>query len=69
MGGGKVTIRINEKGEIELETRGMPGPVCLEEVNKLLEEIVAVTDVKKTDEYYMKPKVRTRQRAKEKVKQ
>ena len=51
---GKITVKIDEKGDILVETRGILGPSCLEEVKKLLEEIAAITEMRKTDEYYMK---------------
>ncbi len=57
MSEGKITVKINEKGEIVAETRNILGPSCLEEITKLLEEIAAITEVRKTDEYYMKTKV------------
>lgn len=68
MAEGKITVKINEKGEIMMETRGILGPSCLEEVNKLLEEIASVTEVKKTDEYYMKGKAQVQTSVKQEVK-
>jgi len=65
---GKIEIKIDEKGEIEAETRGILGPKCLEEVNKLLEDLAAVTSVNKTDEYYMKSEVNTKNNVKQEVK-
>lgn len=53
---GKITIKINEKGEMVIETHGIHGPACMEEVNILLEEMAAITEVNKTDEYYLRPK-------------
>lgn len=51
-----------------VETRGILGPSCLEEVNKLLKEIASVTEVRKTDEYYLKGKAHVQTRAKQEVK-
>jgi hypothetical protein len=69
MGAGRVTIKIDEKGEIKVETRGMLGPACLDEVLKILQENAAVTEIRKTDEYYMKPGAKIREEAKQKVRQ
>jgi len=64
---GKITIRINEKGELSAETYKILGPQCLDELNALLEELVSITDVNKTDEYYMKQKVTTVVKGKQEV--
>jgi len=66
---GKITVRINEKGEIFAETRNILGPSCLEEVTKLLEEIASITEVRKTDEYYMKAKVSQETKATQEVRE
>ena len=65
---GKITIRIDEKGELSAETHKILGPQCLDELNSLLEELVSVTDVNKTDEYYMKQTVSTVVKGKVEVK-
>ncbi|MCR4422570.1 MAG: DUF2997 domain-containing protein [Spirochaetales bacterium] len=51
---GKIIIKINEKGEIVFETSKIKGEACMEEMNKLLEEIASIKEINKTDEYYMK---------------
>ena len=66
---GKITVRINEKGEIVAETHNILGPSCLEEVTKLLEEIATITEVRKTDEYYMKANVLQKVKAIQEVKE
>lgn len=68
MSEGKIEIKINEKGEIVVETHGIVGPSCLEEVNKFLEGMVAVTSINKTDEYYMKLNIQTQINVKQEVK-
>lgn len=65
---GKIEVKINEKGEIAVETHGILGPACLDEVNKLLENIAAITSVNKTDEYYMKGNVSIQRSVKQEVK-
>ena len=51
----KITISINENGEMNIKTQGILGPACVDEVNKLLEDIALAVNYTKTDEYYMKP--------------
>jgi len=48
---GKIEIKIDNKGVIRVDTIGIHGVKCLEEVNDLLEELVLITDVKKTDSF------------------
>jgi len=67
MAEGKITIRITEKGELNAETHKILGPQCLDELNALLEEMVSITDVNKTDEYYMRQKVTTVVKGKQEV--
>lgn len=50
----KITIVIDENGEISIKTRGILGPTCVDEVNRLIEDLVLATDYKKTDEFYAK---------------
>ena len=52
---GTIEIRIDEKGDLRIETHNILGPACIEEVEKILKEIASITDVQKTDEFYMKP--------------
>lgn len=65
---GKINIKINEKGELEVKTHGIYGPACIEEVNKLLEELALITSCIKTDEYHMGVHVKERSPAKQEVK-
>ncbi len=48
----KISIIINEDGELSIKTRGILGPTCVDEVNRLIEDLVLAIDYKKTDEYY-----------------
>lgn len=59
----KIIIKIDEKGELVLETKGIKGPTCLDEALKLIEELALVTEVRKTDEYYMGGKVKVQTNA------
>lgn len=53
MGEEIINIDIDENGEIFIETNGIKGPACTEEVEKLLKELAIVTDTNKSDEYFM----------------
>ena len=53
----KIIVVIDKDGNLKAEVKGIPGPSCVDEVSKLLEEIAEIQDMKKTDEYYMEPKV------------
>jgi len=60
----KIVIRINEEtGEINIETHGILGPSCVDEVDKILKDNATVYESHKTDEYYrtstVKPQVGT----------
>lgn len=57
MGEEKIIIKVDEKGDLTIETKGIVGPVCIEEVKKLLDDSIAIVDSHKTDEYYMEGKV------------
>lgn len=48
----KITIKIDENGELFIETKGILGPSCIDEVKKLLDEDVEITSLNKTDEFY-----------------
>lgn len=57
----KIIIRINEEtGEIDIETKGILGPSCFDEVDKILKDNATVYESHKTDEYYRSPEVKTR---------
>ena len=53
MGEEIINIEIGENGEVFIETNGIKGPACIDEVEKLLKELVFVTDMNKSDEYFM----------------
>lgn len=60
----KIVIRINEEtGEVSVETKGILGPSCIDEVDKILKDNATVYESHKTDEYYrtltVKPQVGT----------
>lgn len=53
----RITVTINEDGSLDLKTDGIKGEACLSEVEELLDELVDIKEVKKTDEYYQKVNV------------
>lgn len=55
----KITITIDENGEIKAETSGIKGEMCLEELKELLDTETNLLSVKKTDEYFQKERTRT----------
>jgi len=55
----KIIVIINEDGSMELETKGIKGPVCEDTLNELLEDIEEeVIETKKTPEYNQKVNVK-----------
>lgn len=53
----KIIIKINEEGDIEVETFGIMGPICDEEIEKILKNIALTYEDTKKDEYFMEPEV------------
>ena len=66
---GKITVKIDERGEIEVTTRNIKGPSCVNEITELLKDLASITDMKKTDEYYMDVKVTQTTTVKQEVKE
>ena len=48
----RITVTIDEEGQITAKTAGFKGESCLDELQSLLEEIGTLQEVKKTDDYY-----------------
>lgn len=48
----KIVIKIKENGELSLETKGIFGPACIEEINKLIEDLALPLEYQKTDDFY-----------------
>lgn len=49
----EISIEIDENGEIFIETNGIRGPACIDQVEELLKDLAVVSDTNKSDEYYM----------------
>jgi hemerythrin superfamily protein len=55
----RIEIEIDPDGKIFAKTEGLKGEACIEEVQKLLEDIAILNEIKKTDEYYQKVDIKT----------
>lgn len=62
----KITITIDENGEIKAETSGIKGEMCLEELKELLDTETNLLSVKKTDEYFQQEKTQNKNKIKNK---
>lgn len=49
----QIVIDFDENGEIIVNTKGIKGKACIDDVKRLLEDIATITHEHKTDEYYM----------------
>ncbi len=63
-----ITITIDENGKINAETIGIKGEICLDELQKLLENEGDLSFVKKTDEYYQQQTIKTQNKIQNKKK-
>lgn len=48
----KIVIDINEEGSLHAETFGMEGTECIEELDKLMKDLVRQNNYTKKPEYY-----------------
>jgi hypothetical protein len=48
----RIVITIDGNGKINASTEGIKGEMCLDELQKLLEDIADLQSVIKTDEFY-----------------
>lgn len=64
----KITIVIDDQGEMLVKTKRILGPACVEEVEKLLEEMALITEINRTDEYHMRENVSEAVKTKQVVK-
>jgi hypothetical protein len=54
----KITITIDENGQIQAKTYGFQGTACLEELDKLLDSIT-LSSLKTTDDYHQQQQQNT----------
>jgi hypothetical protein len=54
----ELEIRINDKGELSIKARGITGPTCVSEIEKILNGIAVPYSQEKTDDFYQKEKVK-----------
>ena len=52
----EIIVTISQDGEIQMETRGMKGAECEEEIKPIAKDLGPIKSIKKTSEYYEKPK-------------
>ena len=57
----RIELEIDEDGKINAKTEGLKGETCLDELQKLLEGIAIINEVKKTDEYSQTVKINAKQ--------
>lgn len=50
-----ITIAVDKEGNIKAKVEGIKGPGCVDEIEKLLDEVALIEDMKKTEEYFMEP--------------
>lgn len=53
----RIVILIDENGKIEASTQGLAGEMCLDELQELLDDLEQLDSIKKTEDFYKKPKV------------
>lgn len=63
----KIVLEFDENGEIVVETKGIRGASCLDDVKKLLEGVAVITHEHKASEFYSGAKVTSTTEAKVKV--
>lgn len=49
----KIKVIIDENGEIFVETDGILGPACVDEIAKIMKDAAIAVEANKTDEYHM----------------
>jgi len=54
----RIVVTIDENGKINARTSGIKGEMCLDELQGLLDELVEVKSVIKTDEFRQKVEVK-----------
>ncbi len=54
-----ITITIDQNGKINVETIGLKGEMCFDELQELLGNEADLLSVKKTDEYFQKQTIKT----------
>jgi len=55
----RIVITIDENGKINASTEGIKGEMCLDKLQELLDSLVELQSVSKTDEFYQKIEVKT----------
>lgn len=63
----KIIIKIDKKGSITSEIKGVIGPSCVDKIEELLRDIAEIEDMRKTDEYFMDVNVYNTQKTRKKL--
>ena len=58
----KIVIKIDGDGGLQVETFGIYGPRCFEEVEKILEDLALKIEEQKKDEYFMEPRITNKEK-------
>jgi hypothetical protein len=56
----RIVITIDENGKIHATTEGIKGEMCLDELQKLLENLVELDSITKTDEFYQENELKNK---------
>ena len=62
-----IEVEIDEDGNVKLETKGMEGDVCIDELDKILECIDGQQSYKNKPEFYKKAKQNNSQKIQSKA--
>ena len=56
----RITVTIDEQGNLSATTAGFTGEACLDELEALLGDVADLQDVKKTDAYFQQQTIKQR---------
>jgi len=64
----EIIIEINsETGQLNINTEGIKGELCVDEVNKLIDGLAMATEWNLTDEYYQEAQARNTKKEQQKL--
>ncbi len=58
----RITITIDAEGKVQASTEGFKGDVCIEELEKLLGDLVELEKITETDEHHQQVRIAHRQK-------
>ena len=62
----EIEVTIDEDGEVKMETHGLKGKKCIDELNSFEKPLGTIKETQKTSEYYEKSSVLSKVRSKTK---